>query len=1006
MFNFKNCSIKTKLILIFIIFKVIPLLLLATVGVMSFLSIDALLKKSSEKIVKQSQSSIHNTTNKAISDSIKALDQKSQSVLEDKTKMIAEQVADFLYQRDADILFLSKLKIENNILEKFYAQKMRSVYLPPVYRYNAAKKQWTGHTEEAVSPLAQKATLKDNSIAFHKIPRQITRKKNIPIYKEVSFYDPTGKELYKVSSIDPALYDISDKYHTYLHAETYFDTAKKLKEGEIYVSHVIGTYLPSPVIGTFTPEKAKKANIPFEPQNYGYAGKENPVGKIFEGIVRFVTPVYREGSLKGYLTLALDHHHLMDMTDFVNPLSPDALKISDASNGNYAFMWDNNFSCISHPRDYFIVGYDAKTGKRVPGWIDADLAQKFKKSSEHDLNTFLQKQPPFLNQSLQKKPNVAQIKTGQLGLDCRYLNFAPQCEGWSGLVNDGGYGSFVIFWSKVWKLTTAATIPYYTGEYGDSKRGFGFVTIGANVAEFHMAATQTKQTVEKTFEQENKIIEANILAISDKIYENIKSQINKMGIITLILIILVIYVATIIANSASKRINKIIIGTQKIKEKNFDYQIECNSHDELGRLTQSFNEMAYAISILNNDLHQKLFTDELTQLHNRTALRRDIKALERATLFLIDIDSFKNINDFYGSLGGNFILQKLSAILGDFAKKHSLKLYRIGSDEFVLLKNSIYGNSVIDTIITELHQVVTSTRFKNDELSIDTTISFACGIANDDTNLIEHADLALNEAKKRKQLYMLYDHKNPHMNRHTEYILWKEKIQYAIKNDNIVPYFQPIIDVKNPDNKKYEALIRMIDNDNVIAPYMFLDIAKESKLYPQLTRIMMEKTCRIFENRDALFSVNISINDIQDKETVTFMKECIEKYGVGNKIIFEILESEEIVDFETTIDFIEHMRSQGVRFAIDDFGSGYSNFSYILQMRPDFIKIDGSLIKNITQYSNEYYVVSTIVKFAKSLNIKLIAEYVSTKEIVDILEELDIDYMQGYYFSEPQVRII
>jgi len=1006
MFHFKNYSIKTKLILIFITFKVIPLLLLATVSVISFLAIDTLLKKSSEKIVNQSQSSILNTTNKAISDSIVALDQKSQSVLEDKTKMIAEQAAAFLYQRDADILLLSKLKIDNRVLKKFYAQKIRSVYLPSVYRYDAVKEQWIGYDEKTVSPSVQKSTLKDNATAFHKLPRQIVHQKNIPIYKEISFYKPDGKELYKISSIDPALHDISDRWHTYLHTETYFDAAKKLKEGEIYVSHVIGAYLPSPVIGTFTPEKAKKANIPFEPQNYGYAGKENPVGKIFEGIVRFVTPVYKEGSLKGYLTLALDHHHLMDMTDFVDPLSPDVLKISDASNGNYAFMWDNNFSCISHPRDYFIVGYDVKTGRKVPGWIDTNLAQKFKKSGESDLNNFLQKQPLFLDQSLQKKPNIAQIKIGQLGLDCKYLNFAPQCKGWSELVNDGGYGSFVIYWSKVWKLTTAATIPYYTGDYGNSKLGFGFITIGANVAEFHLAATQTKKKVEKTLVEEKKKIEANILAVSNKIYENIKSQINKMGIITLLLIILVIYVAILIANNASKRINKIVIGTQKIKEKNFDYRISYDSYDELGKLTQSFNQMAHAISILNRDLHKKLFTDELTQLHNRIALSQDIKALESTTLFLIDIDSFKNINDFYGSFGGNFILQEFSKILGTFAKKYSLKLYRIGSDEFVLLKDSIYENSVIDMIISDLHQMINSTHFKNDKLSIDTTISFACGIANDGSNLLEHADLALNEAKKRKQLYIIYDHKNPNMNKHTEYILWKDKIQYAIENDNIVPYFQPIIDVKNPNNKKYEALIRMIDNDNIIAPYIFLDIAKESKLYPQLTQIIMEKTCRIFENKDASFSINISIDDIQDKETVAFMSECIERYDIGNKIIFEILESEEIVDFDTTMDFIERMRSQGVRFAIDDFGSGYSNFSYMLQMRPDFLKIDGSLIENITQDSNEYYVVSAIVKFARSLDIKLIAEYVSTKEIVDILEKFDIDYMQGYYFSEPKARII
>jgi EAL domain-containing protein (putative c-di-GMP-specific phosphodiesterase class I) len=194
----------------------------------------------------------------------------------------------------------------------------------------------------------------------------------------------------------------------------------------------------------------------------------------------------------------------------------------------------------------------------------------------------------------------------------------------------------------------------------------------------------------------------------------------------------------------------------------------------------------------------------------------------------------------------------------------------------------------------------------------------------------------------------------------------------------------------------------MIDNGNVISPYMFLDIAKESKLYSKLTRIMIKKSFSIFQNIDATFSINISVDDIEDKQTVAYINRYLEKYDVKDKLIFEILESEEIDDFNTILSFIEQMKSKGVRFAIDDFGSGYSNFSYMLQIKPDFIKIDGSLIRNISSDSNSYYVVDAIVKFAKSLDIKLIAEYVSTKEILDTLHQFDIDYMQGYYFSEPQ----
>ena len=1002
MFNFKNYSIKLKLVIIFIVFKVLPLILLASIGVLSFMEIDNLLKQSSVNIIKQTQSSIQNTTKTAISESIYALDKKSQSILEDKSVMIANEIANFLKNRDADILLLSKLTINNNTLKKFYTQKVGEVFIPAKYTYNETTDEWITDTNKKIKISKQTAQIKDNSKEFHKIIKQNVRKKVIPIYKEITFYKPNGQVIYKISSIDTTLKNISDKNNTYLHAEDYFKEAKKLKQNKIYVSKVIGEYLPSPVIGSFTKPKAQAKGIKFEPQKYAYAGKENPVGKKFSGIIRFVTPVYKNSKLQGYLTLALDHRHIMNFTDFRDPLSPKPLNIPDASNGNYAFMWSSDFECISHPRDYFIVGYDAKTGKKVPGWIDSSLAEKFEQSTETDLVSFLKKQPVFFEPSLEKKPNTKQMQLGQLGLDCKYLNFAPQCQGWSQLVDDGGYGSFIIYWSKVWKLTTAATIPYYTGQYGSSKKGFGFVTIGANVDEFHSAATKTQKEIEKTLIQENKNIEQNINSVSKNILENIKSQINKMVLITIILIILVIYIAIFVANYLSKRINNIIIGTQKLKEKNLDYQIEYDSADELGELSKSFNDMAQSINKLNKGLEKKLFVDELTGLGNRTALYEAIKKDTNGTLFLIDIDSFKNINDHYGTSAGNFVLKEFAQLLNEFVLKYNMSLYRIGSDEFILLKSIKYKSEEINEIIYALNQIISSKHFKDKDLHIDTTISFACGVSTGEGNLVEHADLALNEAKHKKLLYLVYDPKNPNMNKHTEYILWREKIQYAINNNNFVPFFQPIIDVNNPEKAKYECLIRMIDNDNIISPYMFLDIAKESRLYPQLTRIMIKKSFEVFHNIDATFSINISIDDIEDKETITYINKNLEKYNVKDKLIFEILESEEISNFKKILPFIEQMKSKGVRFAIDDFGSGYSNFSYMLQIKPDFIKIDGSLIKNISKDSSSYYVVDAIVKFAKSLNIKLIAEYVSTKEILDTLKGFDIDYMQGYYFSEPQ----
>ena len=981
------------------------MLILAYIGISSFIDIDKLLQQASNDFVQQSKTSVEHTTNLAIDNSIKALDKKSKLALEDKSVFLAKKIADFLYQRDKDILFLSKLNISQNLLKEFYIKKQQNVFIPQKYIYNP-KKGWIPANKNSLHVnIISVTTLDDNQKEFHKIIPSSIQKRTIPIYKEITFYLPNGDEIYKISNIDPQLKNISNKQNTYLKAETYFQKAKILKEGEIYVSPVIGEYIPSPIIGAFTKEKAKKAGITFEPQKYAYAGKENPVGKKFEGIIRFVTPVYKNGNLQGYLTLALDHHHIMDITDFTNPLSPEPLKISDASLGNYAFLWNNNFECISHPRDYFIIGYDPKTGKKVPGWIDSKLAQKFQQSNFKDLNTFLHTQPIFDHQSLKKKPNLSQLRIGQVGLDCRYLNFAPQCQGWSELVGDGGYGSFVIYWSKVWKLTVAAAIPYYTGDYGKSKIGFGFVTIGANVSEFHKAATQTKEHIDTLLKKEYTNLSEKILSISKTIFNAIQLQIKKMSIITLILIIVVIYVAIMLSNYISSKIQRVLIGTKKLKEANFDYKIPLEEKDEFGTLIASFNEMAQSINNLKKDLESKIYTDELTHIQNRQALSSKLRQNSKVTIILLDIDNFKNINDFYGSETGNTVLIHFAHILKDFLQQKNITPYRIGSDDYAVLIPKILNKQEIEEFLKALLSYIQKQTFSIDKLNIDIKVSFTSGVALNTTHLIEKADIALNFAKKRNKLFVIYDEKDPSMNKQTEFILWRDKISYALEHDNIIPFYQPIIDVKNPENKKYEVLMRLHEGDNYYSPVLFLDIAKESKLYPKLTKTIIQKAFKKLQNLDAIFTINLSVIDMSDEETKQFIYNNIDRYNVGEKIVFEILETEEIENFDLIKEFLEEVREKGVRLAIDDFGSGYSNFSYFSILKPDFLKIDGSLIKNIQRDTTQYHIVEAIVKFAKALDIELVAEFVSTKETYEVLLDFDIDYMQGYYLGEPQKEL-
>jgi len=606
----KSFSIKIKLIIIFILIKIIPLLIIVFIAYEGVIKLDEYLQNSTRFLFNQSKEIIINTANESINDSVRNLDKKSQRALERESYSIAKHVASFLYQRDDDIRFLSKLDINNEILRDFYKTKIRPIIVHDKYYYDEESSSWSTNKNIKTTKEIQKANLVDNEKEFNYINPLDLDRKFIPIYKEVSFFDLAGNEKYKVSQINENLLDISNKKNTYISSETYFNELKNLKEGDIYVSDVIGEYVGTKVIGKFTKEKAKKSKIEFEPEKYAYAGKENPVGKKFEGIIRFVTAVYKEGRKIGYLSLALDHKHIMQFTDTVNPTDLHVRQdIADASIGNYAFMWDYEGRNISHPRDYFITGYNKETGEPQTPWLSPEIMKKQKKSNL-SMNEFLKEYPTFDNQTLKKKANIKQLlEDGNVGLDCRYLNFAPQCQGWMQVTKDGGYGSFVIYWSKVWKLTTAASIPYFTGQYGKTKRGFGFVTIGANVDEFHAAANETRLNVNKILNNQTKNIKEIVEENEFQINKFIKELINELSIVTTIMIILIIIIALWLSAYISRKIEKLLIGTNKFSNNELDYRIEETSKDEIGKLEKSFNTMASKIENLIK--HEKQLNESL-----------------------------------------------------------------------------------------------------------------------------------------------------------------------------------------------------------------------------------------------------------------------------------------------------------------------------------------------------------------------------------------------------------
>ncbi len=408
------------------------------------------------------------------------------------------------------------------------------------------------------------------------------------------------------------------------------------------------------------------------------------------------------------------------------------------------------------------------------------------------------------------------------------------------------------------------------------------------------------------------------------------------------------------------------------------------------------------------ELRHRLYHDSLTELKNRLALNKYMEKKKFFILMLIDINNFKNYNEIYGVKAGNKILSEFANFLKKYFKGKPYEVFRAYGDGFAVIGGGKYLDiERYERDIDGLLEKLSSFKIHIDEEDEDIEIDIALGISLEEDHALEKADMALKYAKSHKIPFIAYNQYIDTQKESKNILYWKYEVKKAISTDNIIPVFQPIVD-KEGNIVKYEALIRLRREKDgkteLVSPYFFLDIAFKTNLYKKLSIIMIQKTFETMQCVKEDFSLNLSFYDISDKDVMKVLGENIKKYSVGERLILEIVESENVEDYKYIKEFVATFREYGVRIAIDDFGSGFSNYSHILEIMPDILKIDGSLIKNIHENKNSYVLVSSIVSLAKVFEIKTVAEFVHSEEVFRIVEDLGVDEFQGFYFSPPLLK--
>lgn len=429
--------------------------------------------------------------------------------------------------------------------------------------------------------------------------------------------------------------------------------------------------------------------------------------------------------------------------------------------------------------------------------------------------------------------------------------------------------------------------------------------------------------------------------------------------------------------------------------------------------------------ILEARLKYLILHDELTGIGNRRSLEQILQLAihhcqayrQESALLYLDIDRFNIINDLEGHDAGDRLLVELVNLIRHTVTSKAA-IARIGADEFCIHLPSTNQEKALE-IAEKIRQAVDEFRFltPNDYYHISASIGVAVLTpqlsVHHPNELIAQAHQACFIAKTHgRNLVNLYDAKDV-TTTHFNDVRWIPLLRSALKQGHFQLVFQPVIRFKDGLISHYEVLLRMLGEDSkTFTPDVFIPVAERMGLIHNIDMWVVEHAidflAQLPSDQDHIaLTVNLSGHAFQNQKLQPFLEEKLESTWVSPKrLIFEITETAAIANFECTRAMIAKLRSLGCGFALDDFGTGFSSFEYIKNFPVDYVKIDGQFVQNLPDDETDLVLVKAIVEIAHKLGKQVIAEYIETPEVLNLLKTLDVDYGQGFLLGRPQPQLL
>ena len=426
------------------------------------------------------------------------------------------------------------------------------------------------------------------------------------------------------------------------------------------------------------------------------------------------------------------------------------------------------------------------------------------------------------------------------------------------------------------------------------------------------------------------------------------------------------------------------------------FYLEDSSIEELASLNTNLNKT-------HHELLNILIKESETGLYNRRKLLSDLKETEMTTLVALHIKNYRTILSYYGQESAIALVVEIARVLQE---EQGLSVYHIADNEMALLSKRS-SLAYFTTLLEKLNSIHLSV----DNVDLHPFVYTGIAQVTQNGSDLERADLALQHALDNKtSVPMVYQESFDRSDQIAENQLWAGRLKEAMSQKRIVPYFQPIYNLKKKKIEKFEALVRIEENGEAVSPFYFLESAEKMGRLHEITLMMIQKVYEVAaQHPEQTFSINLSFKDIQDPRIFTYIIQQLKIYNISaEQIVFELLETEAIEDANTSMNFFNALKRAGFSIAIDDFGTGHSNFSNLSMMQVDFIKIDGQFIKDITTNVDSRAITKSINKFAHVMGAQSIAEYVKDAPTLEVVKALGIDYAQGFHISEavPAHKIV